>query len=136
VSAEWIDASAVLSTTHAAEFEAVLEEVLESSGATAVPYPFLRVRLRDSDDEVMLLMALSSNRCGQHHRVGPLLYAFPAEWEGEVREIVAFHFLRASVVPSVCYCLELRHVGMLDDLRDALLARTPMFGPTYPRIAA
>jgi hypothetical protein len=136
VSAGWIDASVVLSTTHAAEFEAVIEEALEPCGATAIPYPFLRVRLRNSDDEVVLLMALSSNRCGQHHRVAPLCYAFPTEWEEEVRDILAFHSIKAGVVPSVCYRLELRRAAMLDDLRGALLARTPTFGPTYPRIAA
>ena len=134
MSAEWIDASAVLSARHAAEFEAVFEEALEPCGATAIPYPFLRVRLRDVGDEVVLLMALS--RCGQQYRVGTGLYGFPAEWEEEVREIVAFHRLRASVVPSVCYRLELRKEGMLDDLRGALLARTPTFAPNYPRIAA
>jgi hypothetical protein len=134
VSAGWINAHAVLSTTHAPEFEAVFDNVAEPGAATAVAYPFLRVRLRDVADEVLLLMALS--RCGQHYRVGTGLYDFPAEWEEEVSEILAFHCLRASVVPSVLYRLELRQAGMLDDLRGALLARTPTFGPTYPRIAA
>ena len=46
MNSEWIDALAVLSTTHAAEFEAVFDEALEPIGATAIPYPFLRVRLR------------------------------------------------------------------------------------------
>ena len=136
MSAGWIDASAVLSTTHAAEFEVAMEEALEPCGATAVPYPFLRVRLRDIGDEAVLLMALNSNRCGQHHRVGPLCYAFPAEWEGEVRDILAFHSIKAGVVPSVRYHLELRQASMLDDLRGALVARTPTFAPNYPRFAA
>jgi hypothetical protein len=136
VSAAWTDAFVVLSMTHAAEFETLFEEALEPCGATAVPCPFLRVRLRHVGDEMLLLMALSSDRCGQHHRVGLLRYAFPAEWEGEVRDILAFHSIKAGVVPSVCYRFELRQAGMLDDLRGALFKRAPTFGPTYPKIAA
>jgi hypothetical protein len=134
VSIAWTNAFVVLSMTHMAEFEAAITEIADPCCATAVPYPFLRVRLRDVADEVLLLLALS--RCGQEYRVGPGLYGFPAEWEEEVRETVAFHCLRASVVPSVCYRLELRRAGMLDNLRSALLARTPTFGPSYPKIAA
>ena len=116
-----------------AEFEAAIDEIADPCSATAVAFPFLRVRVRDVGDEVLLLMALS--RCGQHYRIGPGLYDFPAEWEEEVRELAAFHFLRASVVPSVCYHLELRRASILDALRGALFERAPTFGPTYPRIA-
>lgn len=135
MSAEWVDATAVLSTTHAAQFEAAFEDALEASDAIIVSHPFLRVSLRDVYDEVLLLMALSSNHCGQHHRVGPLRYAFPAGWEAEVRGILAFYSIKAGVVPSVCYRLELRNAGMLDDLHTALNRQAPTFGPTYPRIA-
>ena len=134
MTAAWTNAVVVLSMTHMAEFEAAIDEIADPCSATAVAYPFLRVRLRDVGDEVLLLMALS--RCGQHYRVGTSLYGFPAEWEEEVRELAAFHFLRASVVPSVCYHLELRQASILDSLRGALSERAPTFGPTYPRIAA
>ena len=130
----WTNAFVILSMTHMAEFEAAIDEIADPCSATTVAYPFLRVRLRDVGDEVVLLMALS--RCGQHYRVGPGLYGFPAEWEEEVRQILAFHSIKAGVVPSVCYRMELRNAGMLDDLRGALFSRAPTFGPTYPKIAA
>jgi hypothetical protein len=133
LSAGWIDAFAVLSTTHAPEFEVAFDEALEPCGATAVPHPFLRVTLRDVGDEVLLLMALS--RAGQAYRVAAKQYAFPAGWEEEVLSIVALHGIHASVVPSVCYRLELRQASMLDNLRGALSERAPTFGPTYPAIA-
>ena len=134
MSAGWIDASAVLSTTHAAEFEATYEAVVDPCDITIDPHPFLRVRLSNTADEVLLMLALT--RCGQEYWVGPRKYEFPIEWETEVREIVAYHCLRASVVPSVCYRLEVRNASLLDDLRGALFERAPTFGPTYPRIAA
>jgi hypothetical protein len=133
VSAGWINAYAVLSRTHAGEFEAVLEDALEPSGAMAIPFPILRLRLRDVADEMLLLMALSG--VGQAYRVAARQYAFPAEWEEEVEGIIAFHSVRASVVPSICYSLELRNADMLGDLHAALHGRAPTFGPTYPRIA-
>jgi hypothetical protein len=132
VSAGWINAYTVVSRTHAGEFEAVLEEALEPSSATAVLHPFLRVRLRDIDDEVLLLMALS--RLAQPYRVVARQYAFPAGWEEELEGVIAFHSIRASVVPSICYRLELRNDDMLDNLHAALNGRAPTFGPTYPRI--
>lgn len=134
MSAGWITAYTVLSRTHVGEFEAVLEEALEPYGVTAVPFPILRVRLRDVADEVLLLMALSS--VGQAYRVVAGEYAFPGDWEEEVEGVIALHDIRAGVVPSVCYRLELRNAAMLDHLHAALHGRGPTFGPTYPRIAA
>ncbi|MFC7538758.1 hypothetical protein ACFQU2_03875 [Siccirubricoccus deserti] len=81
---------------------------------------------------MLLLMALRG--WGQDYRTRPGLYSFPAEWEEEVREIVQFNGLRAVFVPSVCYHLELRSAGLIDDLNAALLKRAPTFGTTYPRI--
>jgi hypothetical protein len=132
MSGPWIGAWALLSDRHVAEFEAAFDEAALPSHAVAIPYPFLRVRVRASADEVLLLMALS--QCGQKYRVSAGQYAFPAEWEDEVRDILAFHQVRASAVPSVCYRLELRNQSVFDDLQTAL-QRLPVFGPTYPRIA-
>jgi hypothetical protein len=70
---------------------------------------------------------------GQEYRVAAGRYEFPAGWE-EVRNIVAFHGIRAGIVPSVCYCLELRDAGVLDDLRSTLLGRAPRFDRNCPRI--
>jgi hypothetical protein len=134
MSAAWITAFAVLSAAHEGEFESACEETISASDAIMVQHPFLHVRVRDPAEEVVLLLALS--RCGQHHWVVPGNYAFPAEWETEVRDIASFHSIRASIIPSVSFQLELRHGGLLDDLRAALLSRAPTFGPTYPRIIA
>jgi hypothetical protein len=132
MSGEWIDASAVLSAAHEAEFYAACKEAVEPHDAIVVPFPFLRVRLRDPAHDIILLLTLAG--WGQHHRVAPGSYEFPMEREAEVRAIVSDHGLRASVVPSLRFRLELRHGRLLDDLRAALLGRVPTFGPTYPRI--
>jgi hypothetical protein len=134
VSAGWIDAFAVLSATHEAEFEAACGEAIDPRDATIAPHPFVRVRLPDVAEEVLLMLALTG--CGQDYWVGPLSYEFPPEWEAEVRDIVSLHRLRASIVPSVRFHLGLRHGGLIDDLNAALLRRAPLFGPSYPRIAA
>jgi hypothetical protein len=133
MSGGWIDASTVLSAAHEAEFEAACEEAVEPHDATVVPYPFLRVRLRDPAHEPILLVAVED--WGQDYRVAPGSYECPMEREAEVRAIVSNNSLRASVVPSLRFRLELRHAGLLDGLRAALLGRAPTFGPTYPRIA-
>jgi hypothetical protein len=101
VSGGWIDALAVLSATHSAEFEAASDSVCVPCRATAVPHPFLRVRLRDAAEGVPLLLALSG--CGQDHRVAAGLYGFPAHREEEVRGVLALNGIRAGVVPSECY---------------------------------
>ena len=126
-------AFALLSRTHHDEFEEVCVEAVDPGDAIVMYRDCLRVRLRDPAHEFLLLMALT--RCGQDHRVAPGSYQFPADWEAEVRDIVSFHCLRASVVPSVRFELDLRRGGALDTLRPALLRRRPTFGPTYPRIA-
>ena len=131
--AGWIDALAVLSAAHEAEFEAACDEAIDPRDATVVPHPFLRVRVRDPAHEVILLLALAG--WVQDYRVAPGSYEFPAEWEAEVRAIVSNHSLRASVVPSLRFHLALRHGGLLGRLRAAVLRRAPTFGPTYPRIA-
>lgn len=133
MSAAWTDAIALLSAVHTAEFEAAFDAVAEPGGATIIPYPILCVRLRHDVDEMVLLMALS--HVGQNYRTAPGIYSFPAEWADEVRDILRFHHLRAAVVPSVAYRLELQNPALLNDLRDALLGLAPTFGPTYPRIA-
>ena len=133
MNAGWIDALAVLSAAHESKFEMACDEAIDPRDATVVPHPFLRVRLRDPAHEIILLLALTG--CGQNHRVAPGSYEFPAEREAEVRGIVSYHSLRASVVPSLRFHLALRHGGLLGGLRAALLRRAPTFGPTYPRIA-
>lgn len=131
----WIDAFAVLSATHEAEFEAACEDAICPYDATVIPHPFLRVRVRNIEDETILWMALPHDS-GKRCRVGPRSYVFPPEWAPEIRRIVSHHDLRASVVPSVGYRLELRDGGALRSLCAALLRRAPTFGPTYPRIVA
>ena len=131
----WIDAFAVLSATHEAEFEAACEEAICPYDATVVPHPFLRVRVRHPDDEIVLVLALPDD-FGKRCRVGPGSYVFPPEWAPEIQRIVSHHDLRASVVPSVRYHLELRDGDALRGLCAALLRRAPTFGPTYPRIIA
>jgi hypothetical protein len=131
----WIDAFAVLNATHEAEFEAVCEEAICPYDATVIPHPFLRVRVRNLTDKIVLALALPDD-FGKRCRVGPGSYVFPPEWAPEIRRIVSHHDLRASVVPSVGYQLELRDGGALRDLCAALLRQTPTFGPTYPRIIA
>jgi hypothetical protein len=54
VSPGLIDALAVLSGTHEAEFEAACEEVIDPRDADITSFPFLRVRLRDPVNEVIL----------------------------------------------------------------------------------
>ena len=131
----WIDAFAVLSATHEAEFEAACEEAICPYDATVIPHPFLRVRVRNLTDKIVLALALPDD-FGKRCRVGPRSYVFPPEWAPEIRRIVSHHDLRASVVPSVGYRLELRDGGALRGLCAALLRRAPTFGPTYPRIDA
>ena len=97
-------------------------------------HDLLRVRVRDRSDEVLMLLALPDDS-GQRCRVGRGSYAFPPGWAPEIRHIAAFHDIRASVVPSACFELELWRDGALEGLRAALLRRAPTFGPTYPRIA-
>ena len=133
MSAVWTDAVALLSAVHAVQFEAAFDAIALPSHATIIPFPFLRVRLQDDADETILLMALS--RVGQKYRVERRFFSFPAEWEDEVRDIVTYHSLRAAVVPSVAYRMELLSLGLLDDLRSALERMSPTFGPIYPRIA-
>ena len=131
----WIDAFAVLSATHEAEFEAVCEGAICPYDATVIPHPFLRVRVRNLTDAIVLALALPDD-FGKRCRVGPGRYVFPPEWAPEIRRIVSHHDLRASVVPSVGYRLELRDDGALRGLCAALLRRAPTFRPTYPRIVA
>ena len=130
---EWMRAFALVSKTHQDQFEEVYVEAIDPGDAIIMRHDFLRVRLRDPTEEVLLMMGLT--RCGQHHRAAPGGYGFPADWESEVRDIVSFHRLRASVVPSALFELDLRRDGALDALRAALLRQAPTFGPTYPRIA-
>ena len=131
----WIDAFAVLSATHEAEFEAACEEAICPLDATVIPHPFLRVRVRHPVDAIVLALALPGDS-GLRCRVGPGSYVFPPDWAPEIRRIVAHHDLWANVVPSVGYQLELRDGGALRGLCAALLRRAPTFGPTYPRIVA
>ncbi|MBD0272901.1 MAG: hypothetical protein ICV73_13355 [Acetobacteraceae bacterium] len=131
----WLDAFAVLSATHEADFEAACEEAICPLDATVIPHPFLRVRVRNPEDETILWVALPDD-FGPRCRVEPGRYVFPPEWAPEIRRIVSHHDLRASVVPSVRYHLELRDGGALRGLCAALLRRAPTFGPTYPRITA
>ncbi len=126
-------ALALLSSTHQDEFEQVCVEAIGTGNAIIMRHDLLRVRVR-SLDEFMLLMALPDD-FGQRHRVGPGSYAFPPGWAPDIRRIAAFHNIRASVVPSACFELELWRDGALQALRAALLRRAPTFGPTYPRIA-
>ncbi len=128
-----IEAFALVGSAHQDEFEEVRAAAIDTGGAIIMRRDLLRVRVRDPAEEVVpLLLALT--RCRQHHRVAPGCYGFPAEWEAEVRGIVPFHGIRAGVVPSARFELEVRHDGALDALRAALLRRAPTFGPTYPRI--
>ncbi len=127
-------AFALLSSKHQDEFEEVYAEVIHPTEAIIMRHDLLRVRVRNSEDEFWLLMALPDDS-GQRCRVGPGSYAFPPEWEPEVRRVAAFHNIRASVVPSACFELELWRDDALEALRAALLRRAPTFGPTYPRIA-
>ena len=131
----WIDAFAVISATHEAEFGAACEEAICPYDATVIPHPFLRVRVRHPVDDIILLLALPDDS-GLRCRVGPGSYLFPPELAPEIRRIVSHHDLRAGVVPSVGYQLELRDGYALRGLCAALLRRAPTFGPTYPRIVA
>jgi hypothetical protein len=132
VSDSWVEAFALVSSAHQDEFEEVCAAAIDTGDAIIMRHDLLRVRVRDPAEEGVLLLALT--RCGQHHRVAPGSYGFPADWESEVCDIVSFHGIRASVVPSACFELEVRHHGALDALPAALLRRAPTFGPTYPRI--
>ena len=127
----WIEAFALVSSAHQDEFEEVCAGAIDTGDAIIMRHDLLRVRVRDPAEEVVLL---ALTRCGQHHRVAPGCYGVPAEWEPEVRDIVSLHGIRAGVVPSACFELEVRHDGALAALRAALLRRAPTFGPTYPRI--
>ena len=130
----WINALAVVSAQHEAEFVAALEEVVSPDDATIAPYPCVRVHVPDADEEILLLLALRG--CGQNYRTGPGRFAFPAEWESEVGDVVALCGIRASVVTSVGFRLELRSARLLDDLRASLRRRQGTFGPTYPSVTA
>jgi hypothetical protein len=128
----WVDAAAVICADHQAEFEMAYEDALSPYDATVLPLPFLDVRVPDDAHEALLLLGL--NGWGAAYRIAAGRFAFPADWEAEVREIVGRVGLRATVQPCVCFHLELRHAGLLDDLRVALLRRAPTFRPTYPSI--
>jgi hypothetical protein len=130
--AEWIAASVTVSATHESEFEATCEEAIDPCDAMVMPYRFLHVRFRDPADEPLLMLAV--NGCGQHYRVSAANYEFPTEWEAEVRELVSFHRVQASIVPAARYHLELRYPDLLGALRAALLRKAPTFGATYPRV--
>jgi hypothetical protein len=127
-------AFALLSSAHQDEFEEVCAEAIDAGDAIIMRHDLLRVRVRDPHEEFMLLLALPDD-CAQRCRVGPGRYMFPPDRAPEIRRIAAFHGIRASVVPSACFELELWRDGALDALRAALLRRAPTFGPTYPRIA-
>lgn len=129
-----IRAFALLSSTHQDEFEEVCAAAIETGDAIIMRHDLLRVRVRDPQEEVLLLLALPDD-IGQRCRVAPGSYAFPPGWTAEIRRMVAFHGVRASVVPTAVFRLDLRHGGLLDALRAALLERAPTFGPTPPRIA-
>jgi hypothetical protein len=127
-------AFALLSSTHQDEFEEVCAQAISAGEAIIMRHDLLRVRVRDPHEEFLLLLALPDD-FAQRCRVGPGRYVFPPEWAPEIRRIGAFHGIRASVVPSACFELDLWRDGALDALRAALLRRAPTFGPTYPRIA-
>ena len=132
MSAGWIEAFAFLSSVHQDEFEEVCAGAIGTGDATIIRHDLLRVRVRDPDEDGMLLLALPGD-LAQKCRAGPGRYLFPAESAPVVRDAVSLHRIRAGVVPTAVFDLEL-HDAALDALRAALLRRAPTFGPTYPRI--
>ena len=134
MSGHGVRAFALLSSTHQDEFEEVCMEAINPGDAIIMRHDLLRVRVRDPAEEIVLLMALPDDS-GQRCRVGPGSYAFPPGWAPEIRRVAALHGIRASVVPTACFELELWCDDALEALRAALLRRAPTFGPTYPLIA-
>ena len=132
MSGVWTSALALLSAVHQDEFEEVCVGAIGVGDAVIIRHDLLRVRVRNRDEDFLLLMALPDD-LGQRCRVGPGGYLFPAEAAPEVRGAISLHRIRAGFVPTAVFDLELRG-GALDALRAALLRRTPTFGPTYPVI--
>ena len=132
---DWIEAFALLSGVHEDDFEEALAEGVDPRDATVIHYGLVRARVRDPQEDFLLLMALKGD-LAQRCRVGPGRYWFPAERWPEVHEAAERHRIRTRAVPSLLYRMEMRRDGPLDALRAALLRRAPTFGPTYPRIIA
>ena len=129
----WIDAFAVLSKRHEDRFDAAVAEAVDPCDAIVTSQDWLRVRVRDFHEDGSLLVALPGD-LGQRCMVGPGLYVPPPERWPEFRDAIDLLNIRASVIAWVSMRLELRHLGVLDALRAALLRRGPTFGQTYPRI--
>ncbi len=127
-------AFALLSSTHQDEFEEVCMEAINPGDAIIMRHDLLRVRVGDPEEDGVVLLAMPGD-LAQRCRVGPGSYVFPPERSAEVRAGLSQLGIRASVVPSAVYSLDLRDPGLLDALRAALLRQAPTFGPTYPRIA-
>jgi hypothetical protein len=132
VSARWISAFAVLSSVHQDEFEEVCVEAIDVGDAVIIRRDVLRVRVRDPEEDFMLLMAMPGD-LGQRCRFAPGRYVFPPEAAPIVHDGVSLLSVRASIVPTAVFDMELRG-GALEALRAALLRRAPTFGPRYPRI--
>jgi len=133
VTGRWTSAFAVLSSVHQDEFEEVCAEALGVGDAVIIiRRDVLRVRVRDPGQEGVLLLALPGD-LGQRCRFGPGRYVFPAEATPIIRDAVSLLGIRASVVPTAVFDMELRG-GALGALRAALLRRAPVFGSRYPRI--
>lgn len=131
----WIDAFALVRRDDQDEFEEACIDAFDTSEAIVIRHDVLHVQVDDDEDAIMLLLALPDDtayRC----RIAPGLHEFLPGWEPELRWIVRDHRISASVVPTARFELGLRHRGLIDALRSALLQGAPTFGPTYPRITA
>jgi hypothetical protein len=132
MSAGWTSAFAVLASVHQDEFEEVCAEAIDVGDAVIIRRDVLRLRVRDPAQEVALLLALPGD-LGQRCRYAPGRYVFPL-WEAPVvQDAVSLLGIRAGVVPTAVFDMELLG-GALDALRAGLLRRAPTFGPSYPRI--
>lgn len=133
MSGGWLDAFALVRRDDQDEFEEACIDAFDTGEAIVIRHDLLRVQAAEEDDAIMLLLALPgdlAHRC----RIAPGLYEFAPGWEPELRRIAREHRVSAAVEPTARFELGLRHPGLIDALRAALLRRAPTFGPEYPRI--
>ena len=135
MSGGWIDAFALVRRDDQDGFEEACIDAFDTGDAIVIRHDVLHVQADGDEDAIMLLLALPDDtayRC----RIAPGLHEFLPEWEPELRRIVRDNRVSASLVPTARFELDLRHPGLIDALRGALLRQAPTFGPTYPRFVA
>ncbi len=133
MSAEWINAVALVETTDALLFERLLQRHVSGTDATYSMQERMAVELPTEEDEVMFrLYLLGDDTTDGIHRVGDLLYFVAPRLSADVRRCIGQDAFQAAAASLTAVALELRGEGVLRRLEEALDAARPSFAGQPP----